>query len=347
MKASAAPPLGRRLLLRFGLLAAAVAWAAPGAAQTDARVVQAQSAGKVVWYTSVAPDELRKELIEGFKKQTNLDVTVYYGGTGTVFSRLTTERKTQSYTVDLVTLGDTDLVEELDGQKALRRYVPAGAASVQEVYREKTGLWTGVCFWGLTKAINTTSLKPAGAPQSWADLANPTWKGKVVISDPARSAAGLLFLKAMVKERGWPWVEQMVRNDPLIIAIAPGIDQALANGERVVSTSVTSFLSETMKAKAPVQAVGDVLFTSPLTVSIVAEAPNPKGAELLADYLVGKEAGGLFRKYGWFSSRSDVAGPFGFPSAADLKVVYRDVDIGLPRQQILDRYNQVLQAAKK
>jgi iron(III) transport system substrate-binding protein len=339
----------RRSLARHACMALMVAAGCLGAAQAqpDPRLPAARAVGKVVWYTSVAPDELRKEIVDGFKAKTGLEVTVFYGGTGTVFSRLVTERKTQSFTADLVTLGDVDLVEELDSQKVLRRYLPSDVAAVQDAYKEKNGVWTGICFWGLTKAINTNALKPATAPQAWADLAAPSWKGKVVISDPARSAAGLLLLKAMVKDKGWTWVEQMLRNDPLIIAIAPGIDQALANGERQVATSVTSFLSETMKAKAPVQPVGDVLFTSPLTVSLVTEAPNPKGAELLADYLVSKEAGEMFRKYGWFSSRGDVAGPFGFPSSAQLKVVHRDVDIGMKRQEILDRYNQVLQASKK
>lgn len=335
-------------------LVSAVAIAAGGfsmsiahAQSADPRIAAAKAAGKVTWYTSVAPDELRNELLEGFKKQTGLDVTVYYGGTGTVYSRLTTERKTKSYKVDVVTLGDTDLVGELAEQQALRKYGAKELAAVGDGYKDANGNWVGICFWGLTKAVNTNQLKAAAAPKDWADLADPKWKGKVVISDPARSAGGLLFLKAMVNEQGWPWVEKLLRNDPLVIAIGPGIDQALANGERVVSTSITSFLSETLKAKAPVEPVGDVLFTSPLTASVIADAPNPKGAELLVDYLTSKEAGDLFRKYGWFSTRGDVDGPYGFPSASALKVKYKSVDLPMTRQQILEKYNQVVQASKR
>ncbi|MES3002429.1 MAG: extracellular solute-binding protein [Pseudomonadota bacterium] len=338
---------GRRLVLAASALAAALLATGSYAQSADPRVAAAKAAGKVTWYTSVAPDELRKELLDGFRKQTGLDVTVYYGGTGTIYSRLTTERKTKSYNVDVVTLGDTDLVDELVGQQSIRKYNAKNLAAVQDEYKDRNGNWVGICFWGLTKAVNTREVKEGAAPKDWAELAEPKWKGKVVISDPARSAGGLLFLKAMVKEQGWPWVEKLLRNDPLVIAIGPGIDQALANGERTVSTSITSFLSETMKAKAPVAPVGDVLMTSPLTASIIAEAPNPKGAELLTDYLTSKEAGELFRKYGWFSSRGDVEGPFGFPSAAKLKVKYPSVDLPMTRQQLLDRYNQVVQASKR
>jgi len=329
------------------LLASTVGLSISPATAQDARISEARAIGKVSWYTSVAPDELRKALIDEFKAKTGLDVSVYYGGTGQIFSRLNTERKTKAYNVDVVTLGDTDLVKELASQNALRKYVGVNAKEIQDVYRGKDETWVGICFWGLTMAINTNALKPADAPKAWIELADPKWKGRLVISDPARSAGGLLLLKAMVKEQGWDWMTRLLQNDPLIIAVAPGIDQALANGERILATSVTSFLSETLKAKAPVMPIGDLLITSPLTASVIVEAPNPKGAELFVDYLTSKSAGELFRKYGWFSSRPDVEGPFGFPSAANLKVIQQDVDIGMTRQQILDRYAEIARGVGK
>ncbi|MES2937150.1 MAG: extracellular solute-binding protein [Pseudomonadota bacterium] len=343
---SLSPRLSRRLALA-ALPASLLLYNHASFAQAaDPRLAAAKAAGKVSWYTSVAPDELRKELIDGFKKKTGLDVVVYYGGTGTVYSRLSTERRTKSYNVDVVTLGDTDLVDELSTANALKKYHSANFAGVQDAYKDKNDHWIGICFYGLTKAVNTEQVKPGAEPQSWAELADPKWKSKVVISDPAKSASGLLLLKAMVKEQGWPWVEKLLRNDPLAIAIAPGIEQVLANGERSVSTAATSFLSETMKAKGPVKPVGEVLFTSPLTASLIAEAPNPKGGELLIDYLTSKEAGESFRKYGWFSSRGDVEGPYGFPSAAKLKVKYATVDLPMTRSQLLEQYGQILQKAK-
>ncbi len=337
----------RSLLLAAGAAGALTLGSLPGAAQTDARLSAGRAKGKVTWYTSVSPDELRKELVDDFKKKTGIDVTIYYGGTGQVFSRLNTERKTQSYAVDVVTLGDVDLVEELKKTSALRPYASANASAVQSAFKGKDDQWVGICFWGMTLEYNTQAVTKEAAPRTWAEIADPKWRGKVVISDPARSAGGLLMLKAMVKEQGWDWVEKLMKNDPLVIAIAPGIDQAVANGERQVGTGVTSFVSETMKSKAPVATSGDVLLTSPLTASIIKEAPNPEGAELLVDYLTSKDAGELFRKYGWFSSRGDVAGPFGFPAASQLKILYPEVELPMTRQEILDKYNAIVATAKK
>lgn len=339
--------LSRRQMLGVTVALALVGGHTVFAQNGDPRIQKARDAGKVTWYTSVAPPELRNALLKGFKNKTGLDVNIYYGGTGTVYSRLTTERKTGSFNVDVVTLGDVGLVKELITRKVIRQYRPGNIDAIQDQYKDKAGYWTGICFWGLIKGTNTMHLKAAEGPKDWAELADPKWKGKVVILDPARSAGGLLFLKAMVKGQGWPWVEQLLRNDPLVIAVGPGIDQALANGERIVSTSITSFLSEAMKAGAPVKPIGDLLYTSPLTASVLNNAPNPAGAELFVDYLTSKQAGELFRKYGWFSSRGDVDGPFGFPPASKLQVKYSDVSLPLTRQQILDKYNQVVLASKR
>ena len=344
--------LGRRLSVLASVAALAAVLILPQAAgaQTaaDPRIEAARAKGKVTWYTSVSPDELRKGLIDEFTKRTGIEVNSYYGGTGQVFSRLTTERKTKSFAVDVVTLGDTDLVGDLIKDNVLRGYKPADLSAVDPAYKDPDGKWYGITFWGLAIEYNSRLVQKDAAPKSWSELADPKWKSKVAISDPSRSAAGLLFLKAMVHENGWEWVEKLMRNDPLVIAIAPGIDQAVANGERPVATAVTSYTSEIMQKHAPVAIASDgVLFVSPLTASIITEAPNPEGAELLVDFLLSKDAGELYRKYGWFSTRGDVAGPSGFPPASELKVAYKEVPSPLPRQELLDKFNAIAQAARK
>ena len=340
---------------RRGLLvsAAAVVLAlSSGAAeaQDDPRIAIAKgkNGGKVAWYTSVAPDELRKALLDDFKKKTGLDVNVYYGGTGQVFSRFTTERKTGSHQVDVITLGDLDLVAQLVKDKAFRVHKPKSLQGTLADYIDPAGFWHGICFWVLALEYNTRLMKPEDLPKTWADLTDPKYKGKIALTDPARSAGGFLLLKAMVAEKGWPWMEALMKNEPLVIAIGPGIEQALANGERAIGTVISSFASENIKAKAPVAiAPGEFLFASPLTASVVTEAPNPEGAELLIEHFLTKESGQHFATYGWFSTRSDVGGPLGFPPANELKVRHKVVPSQMTRQEYLDKYNAIVQSVKK
>ena len=342
--------LNRRLLIIAAALSAASLLVPYGAgAQTDPRIAKAKQKGKVTWYTGVAPDELRSGLVNEFRAKTGLEVSIYYAGSGQIISRLTTERKTGSRNTDVVTLADLDLVAALNKDAVLRAYKSPVASSINPAYRDPNGTWYGFMFWGLSLAYNTKAVSPAEVPKAFADLADPKWKSKIVISDPARSATGLLLLKAMVAERGWDWVERLMRNDPLVIAVAPAITQSLVTGERILGAGVTPYMSNALKAGAPVAMMNksEMLLIGPMTVSIVSEAPNQEGAELLVDYLLSQGAGKLFTQYGWFASRPDVEGPYGFPPSKDIKVIHPKVTSPMTREEILAKYNAILQSTRK
>lgn len=92
-----------------------------------------------------------------------------------------------------------------------------------------------------------------------------------------------------------------------------------------MGAGVTPYVSNAMKAGAPVALTNtrEVLLVGPMTASMVSEAPNPEGGELLVDYLLTQDAVKLFTKYGWFSPRADVQGPHGFPPAKDIRSITR------------------------
>jgi iron(III) transport system substrate-binding protein len=312
--------------------------------QDDERLKKARSRGKISWYSSVYPDDLRNQLANDFKSRTGLDVSVYAGGTGQVVSRMTTERKTGSFGVDVLDLADQEVLEGLIHDGVLRAYSPHDAKSIQTNYIGPNRLWSGLYFWVLTLEYNTKLYNASTAPKGFDDLTDPKFKGKVVLSDPARSAAGLGFLKAMVQWKGWDWVERLAKNEPLVVAIGPGVHEAVVSGERPIGTTVSSYVSAGLQQKAPVAlAVEQMLFSSPEMVGIVKEAPNPDGAELFVDFLVSKHANELFRKFGWFSCRTDVPGPYGFPPAKELKFKYLSApSIGMTQEQVAQKFHAML-----
>lgn len=338
-----------RVGLRVGTLIASLVFPTLVAnAQQDPRIEVARTKGKVSWYAAIFPDEMRRELTERFKARTGIDVVTYVGGTGQIFSRLLTERRAGAHNVDVVTISDVDLLADLVKEKAVASYVPAASEAIADTYRDPENNWSAIAFWACVLEYNARTVKKGGAPKTWGELADAKWKSKVAINDPGRSALGFLFLKVMVREHGWDWIAQLMRNDPLVIAVGPGVDQSVVKGERQLGTAVSAYASETMKAGGPVGiALDEALFVSPMTASLVSDAPNPEGAGLLIDYLLSKEAGDIYAKYGWFSVRADVNGPFGFPAASQLKVRYPIVPHEDTRQQMLDQFNAIAQAARK
>lgn len=340
--------LGRRsVMVLLGALVTAVSLCAAHA-QTDPRMAAAKAKGKVSWYAAIFPDELRLALTERFKAKTGLDVETYVGGTGQVYSRFVSERKAGAHNVDVLTISDTDLVAQLVKQKALVPYSKAPTQSIAASYHDADGYWQAIAFWACSLEYNTRLVKKADLPKSWEDLIDPKWKSKIAINDPARSALGFLLLKAMVAEKGWDWIKKLMENDPLVIAVGPGVDQAVVKGERQLGTTVSAYVSATMKAGGPVGVgLDEALFASLMTTSVVADAPNPEGAQLLVDFLLSKEAGELYAANGWFSPRGDVPGPFGYPSGDKLKVRHATIESPESRQQMLDKFNAIAQAARK
>jgi len=336
-----------QMSLAFATIAAALGVVANTAlAQDDARVQRARAKGPVNLYGPIAPEELRNELLAGFKRKTGLSVNVYFGGTGQVFSRLTTERKSGSYVADVVCLADLDLVNQLVRDGAVRAHTHSALPVDQ---RDPKGFRHVFAQTAVVLQYSTKGVRGGEVPTSWKELADPKWKGKVAIADPARSSTGLIFLKLMVNDHGWPWMEALLRNDPLVMPISPQIVQTLASGERLVGTSPSETASEMMKANAPVSlAKVEVLNLSPITASVVDRAANPEGAELLVEYMLSAEAAALYTKYGLFSALPDAPGPYGFPSVKDLKVLHRELPSNnMTRQDYLDKYNEIVKAVRK
>jgi iron(III) transport system substrate-binding protein len=319
------------------------------AAQDDARLARAKAKGTISWYTSAFPTEMREELAQAFQNKTGIKVSIYAGGGGQVASRLRTERQTGAKNVDVLDGGDDDIINALVKDGIFKKFTPKGAEAINADFKDPNGFWYGIYFWALVLEYNTTVYKPDTAPQGFDALIDPRFKGKVVTADPARSTAGLGFVKAMVKWKGWEWVEKFVQNDPLVLSITSGMQPVLVKGERPIAIMTSQFAVKTIEEGGPVAvAKGDFLFGSPDVVGIISDAPNPDGAELFVEYLLSKEAQEIVRKHGPYSTRTDVGPPKGMPPVAELKFKYKvapSLD-NMDANQVAEKFNSMLQAKK-
>ena len=309
------------------------------------KLKRAQKVGKLTWYGSIYPETLRDRLVKDFEQRTGLDVNLYVGGTGQIVSRLKTERKAGSRNVDVFDGADLEVINnELIKTGLMRPYVPTSAASITGKFKHPESYWHGMYFWTLLLEYNTKFYNEGNVPKTFDVLNKDIYKSKVVVSDPARSAAGLGFIKTMVHWKGWDWVEKFAKNDPLVVAIGPGVEQAVVNGERPIGTVVSSFTSATLKKGGPVAISNpEHLFSSPEVVGVMKDAPNPDGAELLVEYLTSKEVHEMFKESGWFPCRNDVSGPYGMPAAADLQLKFMSApSIGLTREEIAKKFHSML-----
>lgn len=341
---------GSRRRFLGGLAAAALSQTVTSAvvyAQQDPRLERARQKGKVVWYTASFPTEMREALEKRFTAETGIRLSTYAAGGGQVVSRLRTERQTGANNVDVIDLGDMDVVNGLIRDGLLRTFAPNGGEVLDSVCKDPRNYFFGFYNWVLVLEYNTAALTADSVPKTFDDLVDERYKGKIVISDPARSTAGLGLIKAMVATKGWDWVERFVRNDPLVMAITSGIQPAVIKGERPIAVMTSQFVSKTMEDKGPVALVtSEFLFASPDVLGILKDAPNPDGAELFVEFLLSRAAQETVRAYGAYSCRNDVAPPYRMPAMKDARLKHKLVpSIGMEPREIAERFHKLLRAA--
>lgn len=345
--------LGRRRILEAGFATGAAVLApklfVSAIAQEDPRLKQAKAKGKVTWYTSMFPTEMRETLADKFQRNTGLELSIYGAGTNQVVARLRTERTAGSRNVDVIDGGDFDVFEDMIKDGFLKKYNPKGADAIHPDFKDSRGYYYGIYLWTLVLEYNTGALTKAAAPKDWVDLVDPRFKSKTATSDPASATAALGFCKVMATWKGWDWIEQFVRNDPLVLSVSSEVQPAVVRGERTVGIISSQFPSKSMEEGAPVALVDtDPLFPAPDWIAILNDAPNPDGAELFAEYLISKEAQDVVRTYGAYSCRVDVTNPFGLPPITNVKFKYKvPPTLDISSVQIAQKFTEMLRAAKQ
>jgi iron(III) transport system substrate-binding protein len=139
-----------------------------------------------------------------------------------------------------------------------------------------------------TVAYNTTLIKPADVPKSYADLTDPKWKGKLGVDDEADDSSWFMSVaEAMGKDKALTLFRRIVATNGMSVRRGHTL---LANlvvaGEVPLALNVYGYrVTALKKSGAPIDGV--VLppaFALPTGIGLLAKAPHPNAALLLLDF---------------------------------------------------------------
>ncbi len=247
----------------------------------------AKKEGKVIYWTT--DDKELEKIREGFsKKFPGIQVENFEIEPQPALEKIITESSANQTNVDVFDLYyldagkllERDLVQSFDYNKVF-------GLSMDSIDYDNKILKT----WHISLPIvyNTNLVKEDEVPKSWDDLLDPKWKGKILLE--ARGLAFPTLSYAWGEEKTVSYVEQLLKQDPMIVKGGTPSTQAIVNGQAAIGVGPYAFKVEQMKAKgAPIDwaKTGPIALTTHITGALK-NAPHPNAALLFAYYLASDE----------------------------------------------------------
>jgi iron(III) transport system substrate-binding protein len=252
----------------------------------------AKAEGKVLWYTSLAGSSY-KELAKGFEtKYPGVKVETYRGTSTDIMTRLTAEAQAKQILADVLETTVPPLTY-LRENKLLAPYTSPSLGKYPASTKENAG--KGLIYWAIDRETYSgvgynTNLIPAGAvPKNYNDLLKPELKGKIGF---VSNETGARALGAMLKIKGEEFLKRLKLQEIGLHAVSGrAMADLVVSGEVALSPTIFRDHAIEVKAKgAPVEWMPmDVVPTNTGGVALMAQAPHPYAAALMADFLLSPE----------------------------------------------------------
>ena len=274
--------------------------APPPSAATPAMIEAARKEGKATFYTALELNTSER-LARAFEaKYPGVAIRVERSGAERIFQRIAQEQSSRIYAVDVVC--STDPSHFLDWTAKDKDWVEPYVTEDMAKYfppdqRDPNGMHATLCAWLEVIGYNTNLVKRDDAPQSYTDLLDPKWQGKIVKGHPGYSGAILTNTYLWVRELGWSFLEKLAQQKVMQLQSAADPPKKVAIGERAVMADGNDYSLEVAKLnRQPVEVVhateGSPLI--PVPSGIFRSAPNPSAARLFQSFLFSVEAQQIF-----------------------------------------------------
>ena len=276
--------------------------------------------GTVVVY-SAHKQSIIDQLLPMFEAETGLKAEVIKMGSGDIARRARAEAGSPAADV-IWSIAGSQLTANAD---LLEPYTPADFDKVDQQFVRNPN-WTPYTLVVYVLAVNTDMLSADDAPRTWAELADPKWKGQIASARANASGSALQQLQTVLTlfgDEGWDEYAKISSN--FVFTDSSGaVPRFVADGETSMGVTLEDNALTYVKGGAPMAILhmSDGTPATPDGVALVKNGPNPEGAKVFIDWVMSRSTQEILAKdIGRRSVRTDVAGPPGTPDLADLNVM--------------------------
>lgn len=294
--------------LIFALSLAAAAGATELTPQEKKLIPLAKREGSLVTLISLFQDKTVRELEQGFIKRYGLGADFKYTnirkGTGPSLSMARQEIKANRFTFDLIMTAGAGFFDGAAKAGAFAK-LDSGQWQFHEEAAKKAGAFYRYPDFVVGSAYTFQPVWNASCPgmegvniTSYDDIANPRFKGKLIVSDVTKSSS-YSFTTLGLEQAGYDvkalW-KKWKANDPVVAFRTEGKMQMVANCERPLDMwNLTGRVLQAVEKDSTLEKKlrwgtykeGQVLMNRQMAV--MKGAPHPNAGKLFAEFLLSKE----------------------------------------------------------
>ncbi len=275
------------------------------AAVPTALAVNEDLSGKVTIYTSMYQfviDMMSEALKAEFP---NLEVEFFYGGTGSLQTKLAGEMETGTLGCDMMLVAEPAYSLELKEGGWLHSYVIDGAADKLRFPYDEEGYWYPVRVCNMVLAYNPELNSADTLPKTFYDFANDTsLKGKISMGNPLTSGTTMAAVAALSDKYGYDYFTAQGQNGVMIESGSTALAKLQTGECKVIMILEESVLKIRKEEGSKIACIypedGNILI--PSTVMTVAEDRsanmNIEACEAITDWLL-SDAGQQFVLQGY------------------------------------------------
>ena len=262
----------------------------PPAERKAALEAGARKEGQLVLYTSISLTDYPKIVAAFENRYPFVKVNAYRSTPSGVFTRVETEARAGRYAADVVASAPVEMWElkkrglSMGYLSPERKAMPVGSFDAE-------GYWQGFEVTPLVLAFNTRQVASNAAPQSYEDLLNPKWNGKMSLGTEEYTWFNVT-LDAMGRPKGTEYMRALARQQLHM----PGSSsvmrvQLLLAGESAIAIAARGRrVTEYKEKSAPIDfRILEPYAAEPAFTALMQRAAHPAAAILFIDWMLSEE----------------------------------------------------------
>ncbi|GAA4707527.1 extracellular solute-binding protein [Phytohabitans rumicis] len=263
---------------------------------------------RITLYTSVTQNTV-DAVVAGFKEaHPGAEVEVFRAATGALNARVAGDQRSGGLRADVMWGTDPLSMHAYADQKLLAAWPLPDLAGVPEEFRTDTFWGTRVLF---VVVVARKDLTPA--PTGWASLADPAYRGKVAVPDPATAGSAFAALGYFSQAPGFgmDYYRRLAANGAVQVATPPEVVTAVAQGRYRLGITLDTEVRAAAAKGSPVTLAwpkeGAIAVYSPIAAT--ATSKQPDAARTFLAYVLSEDGQRRIAKTGWQPVLAQIPGP--------------------------------------